>query len=127
MSKKFRIKSIWSPGLRGDIRFWRTTFPPQPYYPLEITIGDPRTKKDETFEVLVITPEALRDIVQPGEVVIRDRATIVVTEYDFAAIEAHLTKIVESCNRRQWSDTLQQLRRHFDWDDEWMEEGFTSI
>jgi hypothetical protein len=115
MSPRFRIKSIGSDGMQGNIRYWHLS-PPKPHYTLEVAIGEARTKKFENFKVLVATPEALREMADPGQVIVRDRAVLVVTEYDFTVIEAHLNEIVESCNRPEWSDTVHQLRRYFDWE-----------
>lgn len=119
MAPRFRVKSIFSEGMGSNIRYWHMTPNPKTSYLLEIAIGDVHEKKSEVFKVLVVTPEGLRDMAA-DQIIIRDRATIVVAEYDFIAIEAHIIKIVEACNRPQWSDTIYQLRKYFDW--EW--EGF---
>jgi hypothetical protein len=123
VSTKFCIKSISCEGMRGNIRYWHTVSAPKPSYLLELTIGEARTKKGgDIFTVLVITPEALRGMAEQESVVITDRATIVVTAYEFALIEAHLTKIVEACNRPEWSETVHHLRRYFLWEWDGIEE-----
>lgn len=113
MVSRYHIKSIFCAGMHGDIRFWNTQTP-LPCYLLELTIGEARTRRRDTiFKVLVSTPEALREMAAVDEVVIRNRATIVVAEYDFAAIEAHLSEVVARCNRPEWMETAYQLRRYF--------------
>jgi hypothetical protein len=53
---------------------------------------------------------------EPGQTVVRDHATIVVAHYDFVALEAHLSQIVEACNQPEMSDTVTRLRRYFRWE-----------
>jgi hypothetical protein len=117
MSGKYVIKSIGSDGMKGNIRYWSHGSPPRSSYLVKFTVGEARSKKvDAEFSVLVSTPEGLRAMTDAGKLVIRDRATIVVADYDFGLIEAHLMSIVESCNRSEWSETVQELRRYFAWE-----------
>lgn len=86
------------------------------YFPLTVTIGERGQKAGSNFQLLVATPEALRSRAGNGDYVLAGRATLVVTSFSWHALRKAVEEIVASCTGRDLDESVEKLRRYFDWE-----------
>lgn len=86
------------------------------YFLVELEIGEAGVDGADVFYVVVTTPEALRVKATEGDPVLRDRATLVVSDFDWPRIRATLERIVETCAAKDWRESVLRLQRYFKWE-----------
>lgn len=109
-----------------EVRFWSSPDveleEPTPvsreaaHFLVELGIGEAGVEGTDVFYVVVTTPEALRTKATEGENVLRDRATLVVSDFDWPRIRRTLETIVESCAAKDWRESVLRLQRYFKWE-----------
>jgi hypothetical protein len=77
-------------------------------------------ERGDLFSCVVATPEALGARRSSGQLVIRDRATLVVDEFDWPRIQRFIEEVVTRCAHSDWSMTSGALQRWFMWEYESM-------
>jgi hypothetical protein len=86
------------------------------FYLLTLTIGMAGETGTSLFYATLATPEALRARAPDKATVISSRAMIIVSEYDWPTIEAHLTVVLKACAAPTWQDATERLLRYFSWE-----------
>jgi len=118
MSKRttiqLEIRSIGSP----DVEFysWEPTTNADIYFLVEMEIGEAGVEGADLFQVIVATPEALRAKSKVGTNVIRERSTLIVSNYDWLEISKSLENIVRKCESETWAISTFNLQRYFKWE-----------
>jgi len=118
MSKKttiqLEIRSIGSP----DVEFysWEPTTNTEVFFLVEMEIGEAGADGADLFQVVIATPEALRAKSTIGSNIIRDRSTLVVSHYDWHAIQQDLEAVVRKCESETWVTSTLRLQRYFKWE-----------
>lgn len=118
MSKRstiqLEIRSIGSP----DVEFysWEPTTNADIFFLVEMEIGEAGVEGADLFQVIVATPEALRAKSKVGAIVIRERSTLVVSNYAWREINKSLEDIVRKCESETWAISTSNLQRYFSWE-----------
>ena len=86
------------------------------HFLFELEIGEEGVDGADVFYVVVTTPEALRAKATEGETVLRERATLVVSDFEWWRIRTRLERIVESCAGKDWRESVLRLQRYFRWE-----------
>jgi Immunity protein 8 len=95
----------WSPEARNDV-----------YFVIELEIGRRGDPRADLFQVLVATPEGLRAR-GTGDDVIVDRNALVLSEFvSWPRLRDCLQRIVDSCAREEWRESVARLQRYFQWE-----------
>ena len=125
MTCKPQIKSYHSPDV-ADLATWIPDRLEDIYILLELGIGPSDSDANDLFQVVVCTPEALREQEDHDTVVIEDRGLLVVSNYVWRDIIKHLGKIVASCEGESWETVSSNLQRYFHWEyEDYVEEAVT--
>lgn len=109
------IRSFDSPDATSSLETTRPERNEEVFYYVEMTIGFEDEPATNLFGITVATPEAL----QAGEtddVILSDRALLVVSEFNWNAIRSHLEGIVEHCPVDSWELAVAHLRLYFQWE-----------
>ena len=118
MNKKntigLEVRSISSP----DVEFyaWEPLNNSDVFFLVEIAIGEAGVKGSDVFQIVVATPEGLRARSRVGEFTIRERCTLIVSNYNWAEIKKSLETIVRKCEGENWSTSTLNLQRFFNWE-----------
>ncbi len=100
----------------NDLWGWIPSSLEDVYFHLEIEIGEVGKKGTYLFELVVATPEGLRNFVQTTNQPFPDRDILVISEYDWQAVIKRLNAIVEHCSRDTWENSIRCLQRYFLWE-----------
>lgn len=111
---RLEIRSIGSPDVEFDS--WKPSTNEEIFFLIEIEIGETGVEGADLFQVVVATPEALRARSITGKYTIRDRSTIVVSNYDWKKIKNALEAIIRSCESESWETSTLNLQRYFVWE-----------
>ena len=111
---RLEIRSIGSPDV--ELHSWEPTTNAEVYFLVEMEIGEAGVDGADLFQVVVATPEALRAKSKIGMNTIRDRSTLVVSNYDWQEIEKSLETIVLKCESENWATSTLSLQRYFKWE-----------
>ena len=118
MAITLEIRSMRSSDVE-DLRNWDPTAIDRVFFPLEIEIGERGAKDANVFYALVATPEALRKQAAMYEKAKRpfpDRNLLVLPEYSWRSLEDRIERIVASCARDSWNESVACLNRYFRWE-----------
>ena len=110
---KLRIVHYSSPDVE-NLWAWQPSIE-DTYLLLELQIEDEEAASGNVFSVIVATPEALRSR-RKSHFVLSQRGTLVVSEYDWGRLRAHLEQLVANCSASGWATTVDCLRRYFLWE-----------
>jgi len=78
-------------------------------------IGEKNKKGADLFSIRIATPEGLK-LLKAEDGILAARPLIIVEKYDFNELWTYLNKIVLSCEADSWSDCVEKLRYHFNWE-----------
>ena len=95
---------IWTPEESKEVCFL-----------LEINIGFEGSTGTDLYQVMVATPEGLKEK-KKSDNIIPGRHYIIILEYDWETIESYITKLVESCSSETEEETNNKLCRFFHWE-----------
>ena len=107
-----QVQDFYSPDV--DVYSWEPDSVEQVFFLVELEIGEAGDKRSDLFQVIVATPEGLRAAAR--ELVVADRATIVVSEYSWAQVRRIIERIVERCQAPTWEESVLRLQRYFMWE-----------
>jgi hypothetical protein len=113
------IKHIWSPDLPCHPSAWSPISYEDIFFLLEMNIGFKNSESSDIFYVEIAAPEALRAR-SKGNVIISQRATLVIADYRWKDIISALEKIVSDCDSDTWDMAVTKLQRYFTWEYEGM-------
>jgi|SRR5271167_3207913 len=107
----------YSSGDVQDIWNWSPLSTKDVFFQLTIEIGESGKKGGHLFQLVVATPEGLREFTKkhPGHE-FPDRALLVFSEYTFDSLTKRIGKILSHCSRDTWDKSIGCLRRYFDWE-----------
>jgi hypothetical protein len=111
---QMEIRSIASPDV--DFYTWEPTTNAEVFFLVEMEIGEAGVDGADLFQVVVSTPEALRAKSKLGANTIRERSTLIVSNYDWHEINVSLETIVRKCESGTWPASVIQLQRYFRWE-----------
>jgi hypothetical protein len=106
------IKTWSSPDV--DIYHWVPDEPAEVRFLLEMEIGTTGDERTDIFQVVVATPEGLRAMCPKD--VIRERATLILSEYSWGLLKRTCTGIVDRCAASTWNESVLRLQRYFAWE-----------
>ena len=86
------------------------------YFHLAIEIGEAGNQGGDFFDLVVATPEGLREYSKEFGVELPDRCLLVFSEYGWSALVRRLESILESCARDTWEESVLCLQRYFHWE-----------
>lgn len=114
MTKSITLKvhDYYSPDI--EIYSWEAASAEQVRFLLELEIGEAGGESKDLFQVVVATPEGMR--AGATKPVIADRATIIVSEYEWAQIQRTVEQIVKRCQAPTWEESVLRLQRYFKWE-----------
>jgi hypothetical protein len=93
----------WLPKTREEVLF-----------PMIVEVGFKGRDGISRYYVDVATPEALRSKV--GGPILSERSLILVADYEYSALEASISKIIEAAARETELDVCRVLSRYFTWE-----------
>ena len=89
------------------------------FYPLEMDISQQGVEGMNTFNVLVVTPESIRKFAETYKKANKsfpDRNLLVFPDYSWDLVVDRVNRIVESCARESWNESVACLNRYFGWE-----------
>lgn len=112
---EYEIKGYYSSDVPGfDVSGYVPEHPEEIHFPLEMNIGPRGDNRSDLYQVVIISPEALRK--RTREAVISGRHTLIVLQYSWAEIRRYLERIVGDCAGPTHEDVVRKLSRHFGWE-----------
>lgn len=97
------------------LRDWIPADRDEVYVTLFIEIGAEGRPRGNFFQVVLATPEGLRRHAEEhGE--IPDRNILICLDYDWTEVEERVARIVASCARDSWGESVACLQRYFEWE-----------
>lgn len=111
------IKSIHSPDVEIDL--WQPDTQADVCFLLEVEIGEAGKERADVFQLMVATPEGLRqksDIIGREFSVLSDRALVTFSEFSWRHLHQQLTVIIEKCTASSWEESVLRLQRYFSWE-----------
>ncbi|MGH7867048.1 MAG: immunity 8 family protein [Candidatus Dormibacteraceae bacterium] len=79
---------------------------------LQMRVGPDSGSGEESFDVLLCTPDWLREKIEP----VIGRHKLIVTTYDYGHIERFLTEQVDSCTGETWEEVATKVGRIGRWE-----------
>ena len=118
MNKKTKIRLEVRSFSSPDVEFysWEPATNSDVFFLVEMEIGEVDVDGTDLFNIVVATPEALRSREKEESNTIRDRATFIVSDYDWLDIQRALEAIVQKCESDSWVTSIQWLQRYFKWE-----------
>jgi hypothetical protein len=83
---------------------------------LEVEIGEQGDDRADLFQVVVGTPEGLRNLQPSSCKVLTDRATLILSEFTWPDLHKALREIVIRCTSNNWNESVLRLQRYFRWE-----------
>lgn len=105
---------VAAPGL--SLQGLRPTSNEEVFYFVNVEILKSDEDLGEWFSFTIATPEALRARATETPSILVDRAFLIVSEFDWDTILAHLKKILDKCAAPTLHDSIPLLQRYFRWD-----------
>ena len=84
------------------------------YFLLELEIGVVRDPRGDIFQVLIATPDGLRQ--NATREVITDRSTIIFAEFSLSILRKEIDTILKRCSGKSWEESVIKLQRYFRWE-----------
>ena len=106
------LRTIYSSQV--ELPSWQPRTLMEVYFPLELEIGEKGNEGRDIFQVLVATPEGLRQ--HAREAVISRRATLVLAEYSWPLLDRTVREILSVCSAETWNESVLRLQRYFSWE-----------
>ena len=104
----------WHSSDVDDLTRWRPATREEVYFPLELNIGERGDPASDIFDVLIATPEALRE--RARTLVLAERAILLVGDYHWPEIERAIQEIVQHCAAPTWTEAVLRLQLYFRWE-----------
>ena len=97
----------------ANIFSWKPTSAESVCYNLDIRIGSTCSENAELFQVMIVSPEYIRDP-DSREVLEKGGKYLVVPNYSWDACESLLNHMVEKISGASWADVKNSLAQYFD-------------
>jgi hypothetical protein len=104
----------------GELRGWRPPDPRSFKCRIEVVFGFAKPEDAsgaDRFSILVATPAGLSSLASVNGIV-ASRGLLVVQEFAVDAITTWILATIEDCKADSWPETVDRLRRYFDWEHE---------
>lgn len=98
---------------------WRPDSAEDIFLSLQLEIGPQGEEGEDIFSITVTSPEALRARAS-NTCILAERATMIVTFWDWPIIHTRLGEMVETCEGSHWMELSMCLQRYFLWEYEGM-------
>ncbi len=109
-----RLKSLRSDEIH-DLAHFVPAHPDEFAVPVVLEVGPLGLKGRERFDLLVVTPQWLRN--RHGvRGAVKGRGMLLVFEWDYERLRAFLAKEVEACAGRSWPEVVRRVERIADWE-----------
>ena len=112
--------SVFHPEIRdygcdsiANIFGWKPATAESVCYNLDIRIGSTCSENAELFQVMIVSPEYIRDP-DSREVLEKGGKYLVVPNYSWDACEGLLNHMVEKISGSSWEEVKKSLSQHFD-------------
>lgn len=112
MKIELEIRSFGSPDI--DFGYFDPVSSVEIFFLVELEIGENGVGGADLFQVVVATPEALRE--RAKSFVLAERTTLIVAHYHWPSIENALRSIVKKCEAESWVASTFNLQRFFHWE-----------
>src|SRR5690606_19542134 len=109
------IRSISSPDIE-NFWAWELTSNDEVHFLVEMEIGELGSDRADLFFVEVATPEALLLRSSRNFKVIRNRAIIIISRYEWKSIYETIAGIVKQSESNTWRDSVMSLQRYVSWE-----------
>ena len=109
---ELEIRSWSSPDI--EFKTWRPDARSDVFFLLEMEIGVVGEAEMDIFQVVVSTPEGLR--ARASNPVVRERATLILSEYSWELLRRTCVDIVKRCAAPSWDESVLRLQRYFMWE-----------
>ena len=96
------------------VREWTPRAGAPVFFLLELEIGLVGDARADLFQVIVATPEGLRDHATRGVIV--DRAALVFSDFSWPLLDFTVGQIMQKCRGEDWRECLVKLQRYFRWE-----------
>lgn len=98
-----RIRSAHCADVPVLLAHWRPASPEDIHVPVQLEIGPEGEEGADLFSVMIVTPEAF--MARRGDaIVLAGRATMVVSGWDWEAIQGQLMVWIEGCEGSGWPE-----------------------
>jgi hypothetical protein len=109
-----RLKMLRSDEIH-DLAGYSPPHPDEFAVPVVLEVGPLGLKGRESFDLLIVTPQWLRN--RHGvRGAVKGRGLLLVFEWDYERIRAFLAKEVEACTGRSWPEVVRKVERIADWE-----------
>ncbi len=109
-----RLKSLRSDEIH-DLAHFVPAHPDEFAVPVVLEVGPLGLKGRERFDLLVVTPQWLRN--RHGvRGAVKGRGLLLVFEWDYERLRAFLAREVEACTGKSWPDVVRKVERLADWE-----------
>ncbi len=106
------LKDYYSPDV-DEIWSWEPKKSNDVSFLLELSIGEVNSEAADLFQVIIATPKKMEK--QHG-IILADRATIIVSEFDWNKIIERINEIIMQCESSSWVESTNKLQRYFIWE-----------
>ena len=108
------LKQLHSPDIY-DLDSFQPKDPSNFGFLLQAMIGIEGEEGEESFDIMVFTPEWLKSNYAKGDI-IWGRHSIIVFEYNIKLIRHHIEKYIEECVGENWQQIADRLARIGKWE-----------
>lgn len=115
MTCKLALKSFFCWTIE-DLPRWVPASPADVHFTLDMEIGQRDEEGVNLFYVTIATPAALAHKAGDGEIVLADRALMVISEFQWDALLAHINATITDCDGPSWERSVEKLVRYFRWE-----------
>lgn len=113
---EFEIKHFHSADVMAPMETWKPGNKKDVCICLEMDIGPVGGDPADIYQCVVATPLGLENFRPDNELILEDRATILVREFDWPKIKKRLAEIVKKCEGEDQIETQWKLQRYFQWE-----------
>jgi len=114
MRSKLVIRSISVWG-HPNVRTWEPDDPTTIAETVSLEIGERTQDSADTFTIRVATPAGLQSLADRDGIV-ATRPLLIMKRYDFDDLRRWLEGTVATCESASWPQSVEALRRYFDWE-----------
>ncbi|MCC7341163.1 MAG: immunity 8 family protein [Bryobacterales bacterium] len=108
------MKRLHSPDI-DDLKGYRPEESDSFGFLLQAMVGPAGGEGEESFDMVVCTPEWLRRRYAASEIIL-GLHLLIVFRYDYASLVSYIAKFSERCSGQSWKEVAQQLSRLGKWE-----------
>ena len=99
-----------------SLNAWEPSNLEEVYILLDLAIGVKGEKGADYFQLIVATPEALRQKEFDAQVPVFIEHTLLVNHYNWEMIYIAIKKKIKNCQAKNWEKSVEKLSRYFCWE-----------